>query len=166
ARHPLGVPPVVPAALTDHPRYRVLELLGHGGMGAVYKAEHRLMERTVALKVIKHELTNRPAVVERFRREVKAAARLDHPNIVRAHDAEHAGDTHLLVMECVDGIALARLVAGRGPLPVAVACDYVRQAALGLQHAFEHGMVHRDIKPQNLMVTASPVASAPGVVKV
>src|SRR5262249_56703768 len=104
ARHPLGVPPVVPPALADHPRYRVLELLGHGGMGAVYKAEHRLMERTVALKVINRELTGRPAVVERFRREAKAAARLDHPNIVRAHDAEHAGDTHFLVMECVEGI--------------------------------------------------------------
>jgi WD40 repeat protein len=143
----------IPAALADHPRYRVLELLGHGGMGAVYKAEHRLMERTVALKVINRELTDRPAVVERFRREVKAAARLDHPNIVRAFDAERAEDTHLFVMECVEGTTLARLVADRGPLPVAEACDHVRQAALGLQHAFEHGMVHRDVKPHNLMVT-------------
>src|SRR5262249_53121747 len=142
-----------PASLTDHPRYRVVELLGSGGMGAVYKAEHRLMERTVALKVINRELTDRPAVVERFRREVKAAARLDHPNIVRAFDAERAADTHLFVMECVEGTTLARLVAGRGPLPVAEACDHIRQAALGLQHAFEQGMVHRDVKPHNLMVT-------------
>src|SRR5262249_2205964 len=91
----------LPAELTGHPRYRILELLGAGGMGAVYKAEHRLMERTVALKVISRALTDRPAVVERFRREVKAAARLSHPNIVTAHDAEQAGDTHFLVMECV-----------------------------------------------------------------
>ncbi len=135
-------------------------------MGAVYKAEHRLMERTVALKIINRELTDRSAVVERFRREVKAAARLDHPNIVRAYDAEQAGDTHFLVMECVEGTTLARLVAERGPLTVAEACDCIRQAALGLQHAFEHGMVHRDVKPQNLMLVPGPGGSAPGVVKV
>src|SRR5262249_43226673 len=150
---PLRPEPVLPAELADHPRYRVLELLGVGGMGAVYKAEHRLMERTVALKVIGRHLTDKPGVAERFRREVKAAARLDHPNIVRAYDAERAGDFHFLIMECVEGTTLARLVAKRGPLPVAEACECVRQAALGLQHAFEHGMVHRDVKPQNLMVT-------------
>jgi eukaryotic-like serine/threonine-protein kinase len=145
----------VPAALAGHPRYRVQTLLGRGGMGAVYRAEHRLMERTVALKVISRELMDRPAVVERFRREVKAASRLTHPNIVQAYDAEQAGDTHFLVMECVEGTTLARLVAERGPLPAAEACDYVRQAGEGLQHAYEHGMVHRDIKPHNLMVTAA-----------
>jgi WD40 repeat protein/serine/threonine protein kinase len=145
--------PVLPTELADHPRYRVLELVGVGGMGAVYKAEHRLMERPVALKVIARHLMDKPGVVERFRREVKAAARLDHPNIVRAYDAERAGDLHFLIMECVEGTTLARLVAERGPLPVAEACEYVRQAALGLQHAFEHGMVHRDVKPQNLMRT-------------
>ena len=142
-----------PKELADHPRYRVLGLLGAGGMGAVYKAEHRLMERPVALKVIRRGLTDDPAAAERFRREVKAAARLSHPHIVRAYDAEQAGDLHFLVMEFVEGTDLARLVAGQGPLPVARACEYARQAALGLQHAFEHGMVHRDIKPQNLMLT-------------
>ncbi len=153
---PVPVPsstPTVPPALVDHPRYRVVELLGSGGMGAVYRAEHRLMERVVALKVINRELTSRPGVLERFRREAKAAALLDHPNIVRAHDADQVADTHFLVMECVAGTDLARLVRERGPLPVAEACEYARQAALGLQHAFEHGMVHRDIKPQNLIVT-------------
>src|SRR5262249_11574204 len=132
-----------------------LELLGTGGMGAVYKAEHRLMKRLVALKVINEELIAKPAAVERFRREVEAAARLSHPNIVTAHDAEQIGNAHFLVMEFVEGTSLDRIVKNQGPLSVATACDYVRQAALGLQHAFERGMVHRDIKPQNLMLTSS-----------
>jgi uncharacterized protein (TIGR03067 family) len=142
-----------PPALADHPRYRVGELLGVGGMGAVYKAEHLLMERPVALKVLNRELLDRPATVERFRREVRAAAWLTHPNIVAAFDAEQAGDLHFLAMEYVEGVSLARHIAESGPLPVAEACNYVRQAALGLQHAHERGMVHRDIKPQNLMLT-------------
>jgi uncharacterized protein (TIGR03067 family) len=143
----------LPTDLAEHSRYRVQELLGVGGMGAVYKAEHLLMERRVALKLISHTLTSDPAMVERFRREVKSAARLKHPNIVMAYDAEQAGDSHFLVMEYVEGQSLARLVAEQGPLPVRQACDYIRQAALGLQHAHERGMVHRDIKPQNLMLT-------------
>jgi DNA-binding beta-propeller fold protein YncE/predicted Ser/Thr protein kinase len=143
----------IPAALLQHPRYRIERLLGTGGMGAVYRAEHRIMQRTVALKVISPELTDNPAAVERFQREVRAAARLSHPNIVTAHDAEQAGELHFLVMEFVEGTDLAELVARRGPLPVMHACNYIRQAALGLQHAFAAGMVHRDIKPQNLMLT-------------
>ncbi|HEV3447680.1 MAG TPA: protein kinase [Gemmataceae bacterium] len=143
----------VPPALADHPRYRLLELLGVGGMGAVYKAEHLLMRRLVALKVVNPELVPRPATVERFQREARAAAQLVHPNIVTAFDAEQAGDAHYLVMEHVEGLSLARLVAERGPLPVREACAYIRQAATGLQHAHERGMVHRDIKPQNLMLT-------------
>jgi hypothetical protein len=142
-----------PAALAGHPRYRLLEVLGRGGMGVVYKAVHRLMDRVVALKIIDQRLTDRPAFVERFRREVKAAARLAHPNIVTAYDADQAGDTHFLVMEHVAGISLDRELQRRGPLPVAEACDIVRQAALGLQHAHEHGMVHRDVKPANLLRT-------------
>jgi uncharacterized protein (TIGR03067 family) len=145
--------PGVPPELVQHPRYRMAELLGVGGMGAVYKAEHLLMERPVALKVINRGLMTSPAMVERFRREVKAAARLTHPNIVNAYDAEQAGDVHFLVMEHVEGQSLAAVVADRGPLPVAEACEYVRQAALGLQHAHERGMVHRDVKPHNLMRT-------------
>ncbi len=147
------VVPEVPAALAGHPRYRVQGLLGAGGMGAVYKAEHLLMGRTVALKVINRDLTGAPAMVERFVREVKAAARLAHPNIVTAFDADQAGDTHFLVMEYVEGASLAKRVQECGPLPVREACDYVRQAALGLQYAWERGMVHRDVKPQNLMLT-------------
>src|SRR5262245_40168948 len=143
----------LPPELVGHPRYFLQALVGRGGMGTVYRAEHRLMERTVALKVIRRDLTDRPGVVERFRREVRAAARLSHPHIVTVHDADQAGATHFLVMEHVAGTTLSSLVREQGPLPVARACDYVRQAALGLQHAFEHGMVHRDIKPHNLMLT-------------
>ncbi len=150
----------LPPEVGEHPRYRIVEVLGQGGMGTVYKAQHRLMERLVALKVIDRGLTGNPAVVERFRREVKAAAQLIHPNIVHAYDAEQALDTHFLVMEFVEGTTLARLVEQQGPLSVAQACDYVRQAALGLQRAFENGMIHRDIKPHNLMRTPQ------GVVKI
>jgi uncharacterized protein (TIGR03067 family) len=142
-----------PAALADHTRYRVRELLGVGGMGAVYRAEHLLMARPVALKIINKGLINNAAAVERFRREVQAAARLVHANIVTAYDADQAGEAHFLVMEYVEGQSLARLLAEKGPLPVRQACDYIRQAALGLQHAHEQGMVHRDIKPHNLMLT-------------
>ena len=142
-----------PPELLSHERYRVLQRLGAGGMGVVYKAEHRLMRRTVALKVISKELTATAGVVERFRGEVQAQARLSHPNLVQAHDAEQAGDLHFLVMEYVDGVNLAWLVDREGPLPVEKACEYVRQAALGLAHAFAQGLVHRDVKPSNLMVT-------------
>ncbi|WP_425615857.1 protein kinase [Anatilimnocola sp. NA78] len=147
----------IPQPLRDHPRYRVLGLLGAGGMGAVYKAEHRLMERMVALKVINPNLVSSPAALERFEREVKAAAKLSHANIVTAHDAEQAGNLHFLVMEFVDGASLDRLLATTGPLPAQQAAHLVRQAALGLQHAHEKGMIHRDIKPQNLMVTRGGV---------
>jgi tRNA A-37 threonylcarbamoyl transferase component Bud32 len=141
----------VPPDLARHPRYRVLRLLGKGGMGAVYLAEHRRMGRPVALKVIDPRLLRHPGALPRFQHEVRAAAQLDHANIVAAYDADQAGDLHFLVMEYVEGQNLADHLAAGGPLPVARACDYVRQAALGLQHAHERGMVHRDIKPHNLM---------------
>jgi WD40 repeat protein len=143
----------LPPALVNHPRYRVLGVLGHGGMGAVYKAQHLLMQRPVALKVIGRQLLENAGATDRFLQEVQTAARLAHPNIVAAYDAEQSGDLHFLVMEYIDGVSLAQLLAERGPLPVAEACDYVRQAALGLQHAHERGMIHRDIKPHNLMRT-------------
>ena len=146
-------PDALPPELTRHERYRVVRLVGVGGMGAVYEAEHRVMQRPVALKVIKRAYTADAAALGRFRREVRAAARLSHPNIVITYDAEDAGDTHFLVMEYVEGTDLGRLVQEGGPLPVDRACEYVRQAALGLQYAFEHDMVHRDLKPHNLMRT-------------
>ena len=144
----------VPRALVSHPRYAIVAPIGKGGMGNVFKAEHRMMERTVALKVIKQEFLRKPEAVGRFQREVKTAARLSHPNIVTAHDAEQAGNVHFLVMEYVDGLDLARKVKDSGPLPITEACESIRQAALGLQHAHDQGMVHRDIKPHNLMVTS------------
>jgi serine/threonine protein kinase len=133
--------------------YVLLDKLGEGGMGQVYRARHRHMGRVVALKVIRKEKLARPEAVRRFYREAQAAAQVSHPNIVLAFDAGPAGPTHYLATEYVEGTDLARLVKERGSLPVAVACDYVRQAALGLQHAHERGMVHRDVKPHNLMVT-------------
>jgi serine/threonine protein kinase len=154
---PRANPREVPKALRDHPRYRVLGLLGAGGMGAVYKAEHRKMERMVALKVINPALVSSPAALERFEREVKAAAKLLHPNIVTAHDAEQAGDLHFLVMEFVEGASLDRLLDKMGPLSPQQAAHLIRQAATGLQHAHEKGMIHRDLKPQNLMVTRAGV---------
>src|SRR5262249_26297230 len=156
----------IPRELVNHPRYRILSVLGAGGMGVVYKAEHQLMERPVALKVISSRLMGDPAMVERFRREVRSAARLFHPNIVTAYDAEQAGDTHFLVMEFVEGTSLDRVVARDGPLPVIRACEYIRQAALGLEHAFEHGMVHRDIKPQNLMLAPAAKGRPWGLIKI
>lgn len=142
----------LPRELLEHSRYRILRRLGGGGMGAVYEAEHRLMNRRVALKVIRPELLNSPQAVLRFQREVQAAAKLVHPHVVTAFDAEQAGQSHFLVMEFVEGSDLAEIVRRQGPLPVAEACECIRQAAIGLQHAFENGMVHRDIKPGNLMV--------------
>jgi hypothetical protein len=154
---PVAAPTVpgveLPPELAGHARYRVCRLLGRGGMGAVYQAEHALMERPVALKVLRPGLLPDPDAVARFRQEVRAAARLHHPNLVAALDADQAGPVTFLVMEYVEGQSLAERVATRGPLPAAEACEYARQAALGLQHAHERGMVHRDVKPANLMLT-------------
>jgi serine/threonine protein kinase len=146
-------PTEVPPELANHPRYRVLGLVGQGGMGAVYKAEHRRMQRPVALKVINPGLMRNPATVSRFQQEVRAAAQLAHPNIVSAYDADEAGGLHFLVMEYVEGKTLADC----GPLTMSQACDCVRQAALGLQHLHEAGLIHRDIKPHNLMRTPAGV---------
>ncbi|HWG44795.1 MAG TPA: serine/threonine-protein kinase [Gemmataceae bacterium] len=134
--------------------YLLLDRLGEGGMGQVFKARHQLMNRIVAIKVIRKERLAHPDAVERFHREIRMAAQLDHPNLVRAHDASQVGDTHFLVMEYAEGSDLFQLVRKSGPLPVGQACSYIRQAALGLQHASERGLVHRDIKPSNLQVTA------------
>jgi serine/threonine protein kinase len=135
-------------------QYVLLEKLGEGGMGQVFKARHRRMHRPVALKVIRPEHTANPRSLQRFDREIKAAAQLSHPNVVIAHDAGQEGDTHYFVMEYLEGNDLSKVVRASGPLPIARACDAIRQAALGLQHAHERGLVHRDIKPSNLFVTA------------
>jgi serine/threonine-protein kinase len=133
--------------------YVLIERLGAGGMGQVYKARNWKLGKIVALKLIRAERLQNANAIRRFQREARAAAQLNHPNIVHAYDCDEAGDKHFLVMEYVEGIDLAQLVKRDGPLPPAEACDYVRQAALGLQHAFERGLVHRDIKPHNLLRT-------------
>jgi len=143
----------IPAGFADHPRYRIISKLGAGGMGTVYKAEDLLLGRVIAIKVMSPHLTAKAGAVARFQKEIRAAAQLKDHHIVIAHDAGEAGGSHYLVMEFVEGVSLDRLVAKKGPLPVSLACMFARQVALGLQHAADKGMVHRDIKPQNLMVS-------------
>jgi tRNA A-37 threonylcarbamoyl transferase component Bud32 len=132
--------------------YVVLDKLGQGGMGMVFKARHRRMNRVVALKVMSPGAMKAPDAVKRFRREVEAAARLTHPNIVAAFDADEARGSQFLVMEYVEGTDLAARVKKHGPLPVAAAVDCIVQAARGLAHAHAEGVVHRDIKPANLLI--------------
>lgn len=133
-------------------KYRLLERLGAGGMGAVYLCEHIHMGRRVALKVLPIALAEDPASLARFYREAKAVARLDHPNIVRAHDIDREDKLHFLVLEFIDGVNLHEFVKKNGTLSPGRAAHYIRQAALGLQHAHEGGLVHRDIKPGNLLL--------------
>lgn len=158
-----------PAALVNHPRYEVLSCIGSGGMGTVYKAQHRAMARLVAIKTLHPRLMSQFGAVERFTREVAAAARLSHSHIVTAYDAETDGSLPFLVMEFVEGATVKQLVEERGALPVADACEFARQTAEALQYAYEHGLLHRDIKPANLLVTSNPEAddgSAIGTIKV
>jgi serine/threonine protein kinase len=141
--------------------YVLLERLGEGGMGTVYKARNWKLGQIVAVKLIRPERLKSANGVRRFQREIRAAADLDHPNIVRALDADEVRGAHLLVMEYVaGGIDLHRLVKQRGPLAIDEACHCVRQAALGLEHAFERGLVHRDIKPHNLLVSGGGLSCA------
>jgi serine/threonine-protein kinase len=145
--------------------YRLLDRLGEGGMGQVLKARHVSMDRVVALKIIRKDRVSHPVALSRFDREVRAVSKLSHPNVVTAFDVAQVGGTHYLAMEYVEGIDLARLVQQSGRLPIANACEYARQAASGLQHAHERGLVHRDIKPGNMMITR-PNPAGPPVVKV
>jgi serine/threonine protein kinase len=133
-------------------KYKILEFLGAGGMGSVYLCEHLSMRRWVALKILPNDRGADTSYMERFYREARAVARLDHPNIVRAHDVDNDGKLHFLVMEYVDGTSLQEIVHKHGPLDPVRAADYIGQAAWGLQHAHEGGLVHRDIKPGNLLV--------------
>src|SRR5262249_43273090 len=132
--------------------YLLLEKIGQGGMGAVYKAEHRRMKRIVAIKMLPPSMLKEASAAARVQREVEAAAKLNHPNIVTAFDADSANGVHFLVMECVDGSDLSALVKKNGPLPVAQAVNCIVQAARGLEAAHAEGIVHRDIKPGNLLL--------------
>jgi serine/threonine-protein kinase len=141
--------------------YLLLERLGRGAMGEVLKARHRRLGRLAALKIIHSNLVADAGSLARFEREVEAAARLDHLHIAHAYDAGREGDNLFLAMEYVEGTDLRHLVVREGPLSAPRACEYARQAALGLQHAHERGVLHRDVKPSNLLL-----ASPGGVVKV
>ncbi len=134
--------------------YVVLDKLGQGGMGMVLKAEHKRMKRLVAIKVMSPAAVQTPDALKRFHREVEAAAKLRHPNIVAADDADEAKGTHFLVMEYVDGSDLAVRVKKQGPLPIEQAIRCIIQAARGLEFAHEQGVIHRDIKPANLLMDA------------
>jgi serine/threonine protein kinase len=143
----------LPPELANNPQYEIVRELGRGGMGVVYLARNKLMDRLEVLKVVNKTLLDHPGAVERFLREIRSAAKLSHANIVAAYSAVQHGDLLAFAMEYIEGEDLASLVKAQGPLPVAHACYYVQQAALGLQHAYEEKMIHRDIKPQNLMLT-------------
>lgn len=154
--------PAVPPELQENQLlrdYQIVGKIGQGGMGTVYKAIHRRLKRTVAIKVLPvHSLGNQ-SIVSRFEREMEALGRLDHPHIVRGFDAGEQDGTSYLVMEYVEGCDLSELVRRHGPLGIADACQLIAQAADGLQYAYEHGYVHRDIKPTNLMLTMARDAS-------
>ena len=140
--------------------YILVDKLGEGSMGTVYKAKHRRMQRTVALKMLPHSLARDERALLRFHREIRAAAQMEHPNVVTAYDADEANDEHFLVMQFVDGKDLSVVLQENGPLPVEQVIECVLQAARGLAYAHEHGVVHRDIKPANLLL------SKEGVVKI
>ncbi len=142
----------VPSELRSHEQYEVLRELGRGGMGVVYLARNRLMKRLEVLKVVNPQLLDRPDTRARFLREISSAAQLHDPHIVTAYSASQLGSLLVLALEYVEGENLAEVVERAGPLPVVNACYYLQQAALGLQHAYEQGMVHRDIKPHNLIL--------------
>src|SRR5262249_23317439 len=146
--------PAGEAAWPTVPGYTILAKLGQGGMGQVFKALQTRLDRVVALKVIRQEcLLHEPKAAARFQREAQAAAQLNHPNIIIVYDFNQVDDNYYIAMEYVEGIDLDQMVRDGGPLPVEKACDYIRQAALGLQHAHEEAdMVHRDIKPSNLLI--------------
>ena len=142
----------LPPELTALPGYEIKRKLGQGGMGVVYLAHNRMMGRDEVLKVMGQHHMGYPGALERFLREIRSVAKLQHPNIVTAYHAAQIGQSLLFAMEYVDGHDLSELVKNKGPMPVAHACLFTYQAALGLQHAHEEGLIHRDLKPNNLIL--------------
>jgi eukaryotic-like serine/threonine-protein kinase len=141
-------------------KYRMLRLIGSGGMSTVYLAEHKLMHRQRAIKVLPKKRVKDTSYLARFHLEAQATSQLDHPNIVRCYDVDNDGDTHYIVMEYIEGKDLNTIVKQEGPLPLDLACNYIAQAAEGFQHAHEKGLIHRDVKPANLLVDTK------GIVKI
>ncbi|HUS35507.1 MAG TPA: serine/threonine-protein kinase [Verrucomicrobiae bacterium] len=153
-RESKSVTPPAPRAGDVIEDYEILEKVG-GNMGSVYKARHRLLNKIVALKLFPAEWISDGARLARFEREIRAMGQLAHPNLVTAADARSVNSWRLVVMEWIDGIDLQAAVQTHGPLPIEIACELIRQAAVGLQYAHDHGLIHRDIKPSNLMLTRS-----------
>jgi serine/threonine protein kinase len=141
-------------------KYKLLRHIGSGGMSSVYLAEHTLMHRQRAIKVLPRTKVNDSSYLARFHKEAQATAALDHPNIVRAYDVDNEGENHYIVMEYIPGKDLNAIVKQEGPLPMELACNYIAQAAEGLQHAHDASLIHRDVKPANLLVDTK------GVVKI
>jgi len=137
-------------------QYTVLDEVGKGGMGRVFRAEHAMMGREVAVKVLPREKAT-PESEAAFRREMRMLGRLDHENLVRAFDAGFDAQVYYLVTELVPGIDLKRFVKDHGPLDEATAAFVVAQAARGLAYAHEQGLVHRDVKPENILITKDSV---------
>jgi len=155
--HRLG--PIAPPDADEHPEtgkrlrdYRLVRKIGEGGMGTVYHAVHVHLAKHVALKILPADKLSSRQSVSRFRQEMRAVGKVNHPNVVSASDAGTVDGQHFLVMELVQGADLARIIHDRGPLNVPDACEIVRQAAIGLQHAHDNGLVHRDVKPSNIML--------------
>jgi serine/threonine protein kinase len=149
--------------LTDHAAslvfgpFRMLERIGEGAMGQVFRAWHTRLGKFVAIKMLHQNLLANAKAMDRFRQEMATAAQLDHLHIVRVQDAGEVGDCPYMVMDYCEGINLSQLVKKQGALPIHLACDYIRQAAVGLQHAAERGVVHRDLKPSNLLLTKGQI---------
>ncbi len=137
--------------------YLVTDWIGEGGMGQVFKAEHQLMGREVALKVLPQSRMT-PAAIENFTREIRTQAILDHEHLVRAFDAGHDGNVYYLVTEYIPGTDLRRLVRAEGPLGMRQAASIISQSAIGLRYAHEKGLIHRDVKPGNILVTPEGLA--------
>jgi len=144
-------------------KYKLLKFRGRGAMGVVFKAEHPEMRRTVAIKVLSKTLLDKQRSVSRFLREIRSTAVLNHPNLVVAYDADQVDGTYCLVMEYISGRSLKALCEEHGRLPVLWSCECIRQAALALKHIHERGLVHRDVKPSNLLITISPGDNRPQV---
>ena len=144
--------PAVPARLGA---YELLEELGRGASGTVYRVQHLKLDRIFAMKVLRKEEFADIGTTDRFLKEMKAIGKLDHPHIVRATDAGEDQGYHYLVMEFAPGLDISEILRRLGPLPIPAACEIARQAAMGLQHAHQYGVIHRDVKPSNLLFTAA-----------
>ncbi|MEX0621224.1 MAG: protein kinase [Solirubrobacterales bacterium] len=142
-------------------RYELIDKLGSGGMSNVYRSKDRILERTVAVKVLAEHLSDDDRFVARFRREALAVAKLIHPNIVQVYDTGVDSGRHFIVMECVEGRSGAQILKSEGVLDPEIAVEIGVQACAGLEYAHRHGIVHRDVKPGNLMVVGGPVGGGP-----